>query len=317
MEEDLYKILGVSKSADEKEIKTSYRKIARENHPDLNPDNAAAEERFKRASTAFEVLSDPKKKKLYDEFGVEGLREGFNADQARQYKQWQGAGGGRQSYSYGGGGGGHEDIFGNIFGGKSPFDTSDYSNFGGFHSGPTKGQDIEATLTLEFMVAVEGGELDINVGGRKIKVRIPAGAAEGDRLRLKGKGQPAPAQAPRGSKAGDLLLTIHVKDHAFLRRDGLNLYLDLPIKIGEAILGAKIPIPTPHGEFKVTIPPGVNSGAKLRLKGKGVHRGKKKGHFYVVLQLHTPDRIDEAIQDATAIFDAGYSEDIRQELHKL
>ncbi len=315
MQEDLYKILGVSKDAELSEIKKSYRKIARDNHPDLNPDDAAAEERFKKASVAFEVLSDEDKRKLYDEFGFDGLREGFDPEQARQYSQWQNMGGG-----YGGGGGqryytssaGFEDIFGNIFGGKSPFDTSDYGGF--YNNVPMRGSDLEASLSLDFMTAVQGGELEIRVGGRNIKVRIPAGASDGERLRLKGKGQAAPANAPHGSKAGDLILLINVKEHKYLKRDGLNLSLDLPVTISEAVKGTKIPVTTPHGEYKVTIPSGVNSGAKLRLKGKGVHRGKKKGDFYVIIQIHTPDRIDEAIEEAADALSEGYTIDIREDL---
>ncbi len=316
-DDDFYKVLGVAKDADAQTIKKAYRKIARENHPDLNPDDPEAEERFKQASVAFEVLSDEDKRKLYDEFGTAGLREGFDADQARQYQQWQsragggggfGGGGGQRVYWSGGGGDADfQNIFGSVFGGRSPFDTSDYSDFGGFYTGPLKGQDVEASLTLDFMTAVNGGEMTLRVGNREIKVRIPAGADEGDRLRLKGKGDPPPANAPKGTKSGDLLLTIHVKNHDILRRDGLNLYLDVPVTIGEAIAGAKVSVPTPHGEYNVTVPEGVHSGAKLRLKGKGVHRGKEKGDFYAVIQIHTPDLATDEVLEAAKTLDAGYS----------
>lgn len=316
MAKDLYEILGVSKSAELKEIKRAYRKIARDNHPDLNPDNKEAEDRFKEASTAFEVLSDPEKRKLYDEFGPDGLREGFDPDQARQYRRWQqsaGRGGPRgfsgdfrDSASF-------QDIFGNVFGGRSPFDTSDYSDFGGFYTGPMKGADLEAKLQLEFMTAVRGGELELGLAGKTIKVRIPPGAAEGDKLRLKGKGQPAPPQAPKG-KPGDLLLSISVDPHDFLRRDGLDLLLDFPVTIREAIEGAKLPVPTPHGDFNVTIPSGVHSGAKLRLKGQGVHRGSRKGDFFVVIQIKSPDRIDEEVLESAKALDQAYTDDVRADL---
>jgi curved DNA-binding protein len=318
MPKDLYNILGVSKTAELKEVKRAYRKIARDNHPDLNPDDEAAEERFKEASAAFEVLSDPDKRKLYDEFGLDGLREGFDAEQARQYQQWQrsaGRGGYRGGGSGGGGSGGasFQDIFGNVFGGRSPFDTSDYSDFGGFYTGPMKGSDLEAKLKLDFMTAVRGGELELRVAGKNIKVRIPAGAADGDKLRLKGKGQAAPPQAPKG-KAGDLLLSINVRRHDFLRRDGLDLLLDFPVTIREAVEGAKLPVPTPHGDFNVTIPSGVDSGAKLRLKGQGVHRGSRKGDFFVVIQIKSPDRIDEAVKETVAALDGAYTDDVRKDL---
>jgi len=310
MAEDFYSILGVSKDDDTATLKKAYRTIARENHPDLNPDNKEAEERFKAASVAFEVLSDPEKRKLYDEFGLDGLREGFDAEQARAYGKWQPGQGGGRTYARSGG---YDDLFESIFGGRSPFDTSDYSNFGGFYTGPLRGQDLEARLTLDFMRAVQGGELEIQVGGRSIKVRIPAGIEHEERLRLKGKGGAAPPQSP-GSKAGDLLLTIEVESHPLLRRDGLNLSLDLPVTMPEAILGAKISVPTPHGDYNVTVPAGVNSGARLRLKEKGVHRGGKKGDFYAVIQIHAPDRIDDAIKTAIEEVNAGYTTEIRADL---
>lgn len=323
MDEELYNVLGVSKSADESAIKKAYRKIARENHPDLNPDDEAAEERFKRASHAFEVLGDPAKRKLYDEFGLEGLREGFDADQARQYQQWSSrgrgaaAGGRGQNVHWSGGGqqsAEFQDIFGSVFGGRSPFDTSDYTNFGGFNSGPLRGRDVEAALTLDFMTAVRGGEMELRVGNQNIKVRIPAGANDGDKLRLKGKGSPAPEGAPAGSQSGDLLLSIRVKPHELLRRDGLDLHLDLPVSVREAVLGEKVQVPTPHGDYTVTVPSGVHSGAKLRLKGKGVHRGKKKGNFYVVVQIHSPDRVTDEIREAAEAMDDGYTEKLRADL---
>jgi len=323
MEEDFYKVLEVAREADDATIKKAYRKIARENHPDLNPDNPEAEERFKKASVAFEVLSDSEKRKLYDEFGAAGLREGFDRDQARRYQQWQGrpgfgatpGGGGPQFYwSSGGSDANFENIFGSVFGGRSPFDTSDYADFGGFYTGPLKGQDIEASLTLDFLTAVRGGELDLRVDGRQIKVRIPAGADDGDKLRLKGKGGPAPADAPKGSRAGDLLLNLHVKPHPLLSREGLNLYLDVPVTVAEAVAGAKISVPTPHGDYVVTVPAGVHSGAKLRLKDKGVQRGKKAGDFFAVVQIHAPDLATEDVKEAAQALDAGYSRPVRADL---
>lgn len=319
MEQDLYKVLGVGKSADEREIKKAYRQIARESHPDLNPGDTAAEERFKEASVAFEVLGNPDKRKLYDEFGIDGLRDGFDPEKARQYKQWAGASGG------GGFRGGRtaqwspsdpafQDLFGSIFGGRSPYDTSSFRDFGGFYTGPAQGRDLSAALTLDFMTAVKGGELDLRVLGKSIKVRIPAGAADGDTLRLKGKGGEPPEGAPKGTPRGDLLLEIKVDDHEFLTRDGLDLYLDLPVTVAEAALGAKVSVPTPHGDFVVTIPAGMHSGGKLRLKEKGVHRGKKTGDFYVVVQIHSPDRITEKVREAAAVLDEGYSKPVRADL---
>lgn len=313
MEKDLYKILGVSRDADQETIKKEYRRLARMHHPDVNPDDPQAEEKFKAASAAFEVLGDPEKRKLYDEFGLDGLREGFDPRQARQYQRWQQAGQGGQRFYRGGGGAQFQDIFGDIFGGRSPFDTSDYSNFGGFQT-PVKGRDITARLDLDFVRAIEGGQMDLNVGGRPLKVRVPAGVRDGEKLRLKGKGGPAP-QTPYGAgEAGDLFLEISVRPHPQVRREDLDLYLDVPLSVPEAIEGGQVTVPTPWGEYVVKVPEGVHSGSKLRLKGKGVHRGGKEGDFFVVLQIHTPERLDEELREAARKLAEGYEGDLRADL---
>ncbi len=320
MERDLYDILGVSRDADTAEIKKAYRKLARKYHPDVNPDDADAEERFKKVSTAFEVLGDAEKRKLYDEFGLDGLREGFDAEQARKYKQWQGAGGagfggGRRYYRSSGGGADFQDIFGDIFGGGGRFKTSGFGDVGGFQSqAPVKGRDVSASLELDFLQAIEGGEMELGLQGRSLKVRVPPGVRDGERLRLKGKGGAAP-QTPYGKgQPGDLFLEISVKPHEFVRREGLDLYLDVPVSIPEAVEGTQINVPTPWGDYKVTVPEGVHSGAKLRLKGQGVRRGKKRGNFYVVIQIRTPDRIDEKVLEAVRQLDDAYEEDLRGDL---
>jgi curved DNA-binding protein len=318
MERDLYKILGVSRDADTAEIKKAYRRLARKYHPDVNPDDADAEERFKKVSTAFEVLGDQEKRKLYDEFGLDGLREGFDAEQARKYKQWQGAGGagfgGGGRYYRSGGGADFQDIFGDIFGGGSRFQSGGFG--GGFQpQGPAKGRDLSASLELDFLQAIEGGEMELALqGGRTLKVRVPQGVRDGERLRLKGKGGAAP-QTPYGKgQPGDLFLDISVKSHESIRRDGLDLYLDVPVSIPEAVEGTQINVPTPWGDFKVTVPEGVHSGAKLRLKGQGVRRGKERGNFYVVIQIRTPDRIDEEVLEAVRQLEGAYEEDLRGDL---
>ncbi len=319
MKTDLYAILGVDRDADRAAVKKAYRRLARKYHPDVNPDDPQAEEEFKKVSAAFEVLGDEEKRKLYDEFGLDGLREGFDPARARQYQKWQraggpgGPGGGRYTH-FSGGGASFQDIFGDIFGGRSPFDTSDYTNFGGFQA-PMKGRDLTAHLDLDFVRAIEGGQMDITLSdGQHLKVRVPAGVRDGERLRLKGKGGPAP-QTPYGQgQPGDLYLEISVRPHEHIRRDDLDLSMEVPITIAEAILGTQINVPTPWGEYKVTVPEGVHSGAKLRLKEKGVHRGKKKGDFFVLLQILTPDRIDDEVREkASALADA-YESDPRADL---
>lgn len=320
MERDLYEILGVSRDADTAAIKKAYRKLARKYHPDVNPDDAQAEERFKQVSTAFEVLGDPKKRKLYDEFGLDGLREGFDAEQARKYKQWQGAGGGGfgggQRVYRSAGGADFQDLFGDLFGGgRAAQGSAGFGGgFGGQAQSPVKGRDVTATLALDFRQAIEGDEMELAMQGRSLKVRVPKGVRDGERLRLKGKGGAAP-QTPYGKgQPGDLLLEISVRPHPRVRREDLDLYLDVPITIGEAIEGTQINVPTPWGNFKVTVPDGVNSGAKLRLKGQGVKRGKKQGNFYVVIQIHTPDHIDDELREMARKMDGAYDQDLRGEL---
>ena len=325
MEEDLYNILGVSRDADTAEIKKAYREMARKYHPDVNPDDPESEEKFKKASAAFEVLGNDKKRELYDEFGLEGLREGFDPEQARKYQRWQkqtggaggGFGGGGQRVYRGGGASGadFQDLFGEIFGGRSPFDTSDYTEFGGFQA-PVKGRDVTASLELDFVRAIEGGEMQLSVQGqgRPMKVRVPPGVRDGERLRLKGKGGPAP-QTPHGKgEPGDLLLEISVRSHPRVRRKGLDLYMDVPVTMAEAVEGTRINVPTPWGKYAVTVPEGVNSGSKLRLKGQGVHRGDNEGDFYVVVQINSPDRIDEAVREAVEQLGDAYEEDVRADI---
>ena len=315
MEQDLYKILGVSRDAEADEIKKAYRRLARKYHPDVNPDDPGAEENFKKASAAFEVLGNPEKRKLYDEFGFDGLREGFDPEQARKYSQWQqsaggGFGGGRRVYRSSAG---FQDIFGDIFGGGSSFGTGGYSDFGGFQA-PLKGRDVTASLELDFVRAIEGGEMELSMKGKPMKVRVPQGVRDGERLRLKGKGEPAPKTPYGKGQAGDLFLEISVRPHETMRREGLDLYMDVPVTIPEAVAGTKVNVPTPRGEYTVTVPEGVHSGAKLRLKGQGVKRGEDAGDFYVVIQIHTPDRIDDAVLEASRQLDEAYEEDVRRHL---
>ncbi|RVU43686.1 molecular chaperone DnaJ [Lujinxingia sediminis] len=306
MKDDLYGILGVSKKTDAATIKKAYRKLARENHPDVNPGDAAAEERFKRISAAFDVLSDPKKRKLYDEFGFEGLREGFDAKRARATRRRGGA-----SAAGFEGGASFEDIFGSMFGGGAGPGFGG-AGFGGGAVNPLKGRDNVMPVELDFMRALKGTELTFSEGETKtFKVRVPEGTGTGDRLRVKGKGGAAPRTRQGKGERGDLLLEFKVLPHPKLRREGLDLYLDVPITVPEAVCGASISVPTPHGDYTVKVPEGVNSGAKLRLKGQGVKRGTHQGNFYVVLQVHTPDRIDDATRKAATQLAGGYSQDVR------
>ena len=282
MADDYYKTLGVSRTADAAEIRKAYRKLARENHPDRNPDDPGAAETFKAVGEAYGVLSDAEKRAQYDRFGS-------------NYKQFGGGPGGRPGGSpfgggpFGGAGGGQQVDVGELFG-EGGFDLNDLlgglggggrrprggSPFGGgARTRSRKGADVRTTATIPFTVAARGGEYELNLdrGGRResLTVKIPAGVADGGTMRLAGKGEPG---GPGGTP-GDLLLTVRVAPHPVFRRDGANLVMDLPLTPAEAALGAKVDVPTlTEGAVTLTIPPGTGGGAKLRLRGKGVSNPK-------------------------------------------
>lgn len=288
MAKDLYAVLGVDKTADQDTIKKTFRKVAAKLHPDKNPGDKAAEARFKEVSHANDVLGDPKKRALYDEFGEEGLREGFDADQARAYKQWRGNGGGARS-----GGGGFpggvriEDLFGGqVPGGGFGDMFGDVFARGRGRPRRTRGADFEAETTIDFASAVRGATLNLNIGGNPVTVRIPPGADEGSRVRIAGQGQAAPVE---GGQSGDLLLTLHVRPHPHFRREGDDLHLDLPLTLPEAFHGAKVRVPTIDGGVTMKVPPRTQAGQKLRLKGKGVARkGREPGDLYVHFRVLVP-----------------------------
>lgn len=279
---DLYQVLGVAKSASADEIKRAFKKLARKYHPDVNPDDKSAEERFKEISFAADVLGDPDKRKRYDEFGHEGLAQGFDPEQARAWKRYSESARHRP-FGFGGaatGGAGPdlEDLFGQVFGER-----------GGRRTGPRRGRDIESELEVDLLDAALGRELRIGLPGRgEVTVRIPRGAQDGDRVRLPGLGELGPA----GGDAGDLFLTLHVREHALLERRGADLELELPVSIPELVRGAEVEVPTPDGVAAVKIPPGSPSGRKLRLRGKGGYaRGSaQRGDLYLRLAAVLPEK---------------------------
>ncbi|MFQ5698364.1 MAG: DnaJ C-terminal domain-containing protein [Myxococcota bacterium] len=282
---DLYADLGVSRKASEAEIKKAYRKLARKHHPDVNPGDAAAEERFKRVSFAYDVLSDPDKRRRYDEFGVAGLAEGFDAENARAYRRW--SEGTRQSpFSHAGGrhaggfgGGGLEDLLGSLFGRGS--------------GGPRRGADSEGEVLIDFLEAVRGGEVRVEMTApdgtqRTLRIKIPPGADDGTRIRLAGQGEPGPA----GQKAGDLYLTLRIRPHPYFKRRGDDLELELPVTLPELMRGGSIRVPTPEGSVSMKIPPRSQNGRRLRLRGKGATRRSKpgRGDLLVTLVARLPEK---------------------------
>jgi curved DNA-binding protein len=300
MAEDLYTVLGVGKTADAEAIKKAYRKLASQLHPDKNPGNKKAEDRFKQVNHAYDVLGDAKKRKLYDEFGEEGLREGFDPERVRAYRDWaarQGARGGYGGGRGGGGGGGGEQVdiedlfsqgggaagaggFGDLFG--------DLFSRARRQRGPVKGPDLESEITIDFASSLRGAMLELRpqgLGGAPVTVRIPAGADEGSRVRIAGQGAPSPS----GGSRGDLVLTIHVTPHPHFRRDGDDLHLDLPVTVAEAFRGAKVKVPTVDGAVSLKVPEKTQSGQTVRLRGKGVARkGRPPGDLYVHFLIQIP-----------------------------
>jgi curved DNA-binding protein len=297
MAEDLYSVLGVAKTADADVIKKAYRKLATQLHPDKNPGNKKVEERFKHVNHAYDVLGDAKKRKLYDEFGEEGLREGFDPERVRAYRDWasrQGARGGAGGYGAGRGGqqvnledlfgqqgaegasGGFGDLFGDLFSRSRR------------QRGPVKGPDLESEITIDFASAVRGTMLELRpqgLGGVPVTVRIPAGADEGSRVRIAGQGAPSPS----GGSRGDLVLTIHVTPHGHFRREDDDLHLDLPVTVSEAFHGAKVKVPTIDGTVSLKVPEKTQSGQTVRLRGKGVARkGRTPGDLYVHFLIQIP-----------------------------
>jgi curved DNA-binding protein len=291
---DPYAVLGVARDADDDTIKNAYRKLARELHPDVNPDDKVAEERFKRVSEAYSVLSDSEKRSAYDEFGEVALDPNFDAERARQANQAFGGGfsGGASA------GGGFEDLFSNIFSrGGGP---------AGFRGGPMRraGADLEAKLDLDFREAALGGEQRLTInrptadGGHRsdtVTVRIPPGVSDGGQIRLRGRG----GEGHGGGPPGDLFARLRVRPHPLFRREKRDLYIDVPVTVKEAILGAKVEIPTLTGRLTVSVPPGTDGGTKLRLRGKGVPNpsGGAAGDLYALIQIKVPSELDDAAKE--------------------
>jgi len=369
-EKNLYKVLGVKRDASADEIKKAYRKLARRHHPDVNPGNKQAEERFKEISVANDVLSDPEKRKLYDEFGTEGLQAGFDAERVRAYGAWtnraqRGAGAGPGAFTQGFGRYTQfEDIFGDIF---------DKSAGAPGRAEPSGGADVEASLEIGLLDAVRGVSTQVAVdrpetctqcggsGGERssetscpecqgrgripvgrgpvsferacprcggsgrvaarvcptchgaghishperLNVHIPPGVDTGSRVRVAGKGTPG----RRGGSPGDLYIVIRVRAHPLLERRGNDLYLDVPVTVGEAVLGASITVPTPDGTVRVKVPPGTQSGKLLRIRGHGAPalKGRERGDLYIRVMIQVPidggDKVREAIRAVESAYE--------------
>jgi DnaJ-class molecular chaperone len=285
---DLYKTLGVAENADEAAVKKAYRKLAKEYHPDVTGDDKKKTERFKEINEAYAVLGDTQKRKEYDRLKhapvrPDGMPEGFDADAfARTFGgQRAGAGGVEFNGEFDVG-----DIFSSLFGGGGPGRTT--QAWGGrVRPRQSRGSDVIGQLPVTFIEAALGTKRTVRTGdGGTVEISIPSGVESGGRLRVPGKGAAAPTA---GGVPGDLYLDVDVRPDAHLRRSGDDVELELPVTISEAVLGAKVEVPTVEGRVTLTIPPGTSSGAKLRLRGRGIrNQDGSRGDQIVRVEIVAP-----------------------------
>ena len=292
---DYYKILGVSKTATEKEIKSAYRKLAQQFHPDKNPGNNKAEDKFKEINEAYEVLGDPQKRAKYDRLGASYAqweragRPGGGFD----FSQWTGSPGGSRT-SYGdmkdlfGGAGGFSDFFDSLFGGSGGFGEA----VGRGQRGRMRADDAEQPIEISLEEAYHGTERTLRKGERRLEIKIPPGARTGTKVRVAGEaGLPLAGQV-----AGDLYLVVTVRAHARFRREGDDLHVDLPVEVYTALLGGEARVPTLNGDVVLSIPPETQSGKTFRLSGKGMPRLRQPDE-YGDLYAHTVIRIPTHLTD--------------------
>jgi DnaJ-class molecular chaperone len=297
--EDPYSVLGVKKDASQEEIQKAYRKLAKKLHPDLNPGNKQAEERFKAVSAAYELLSDPEKRARFDRGEIDASGQ-ERPQQRSYYRDFAGRAGdhpyasseGFSDFSDEG------DLFSSLFGRGGRFNLR------------MRGQDVHYRLPVEFLEAINGTTRRVTLSdGATIDVKVPPGARDGQLLRLAGKG----GAGIGGGPPGDAFIEIVVKPHPLFTRKGDDIHLELPITLGEAVLGGKVSVPTPTGTVSMNVPKGSNTGTVLRLRGKGVARADgTRGDEYVKLKVVLPDKPDPELEKFVQSWSAGKSYDPRR-----
>ena len=303
---DLYAVLGVPRDASAEDIRRAYRGLAKQHHPDLNPGNKTAEDRFKAIASAYDILGDTDKRGRYDRGEIDAAGAEARPEQPSYRNYAEGAPGARYRQSAGPGPDMNEADFGDLF----------EDLFAGTREArgntPRRGRDQNYMLTIEFLDAVTGATKRLALpDGKGLDVRIPPGIEDGQTMRLKGQGSPG----RQGGPAGDALIEIHIAPHRFFRREGRDVHVELPITLSEAVLGGKIMVPTPTGPVTMTVPPRTDTGARLRLRGRGVaaHAGQPAGDEFVTLKVVLGDT-DEALETFLRGWSTGHSFDPRRSM---
>lgn len=301
MSDDPYAALGVAKTATSDDIRKAYKKIAKTSHPDLNPGDAKAAERFKAAAGAYELLKDEEKRRRFDAGEIDA--QGQERPERRFYREY--AEGPEATYHTRRGYedfGDYSDVFADLFGQRG-------ARGPGAEGLRMRGADRHYTLEVGFLEAARGGSRRITLpGGGDIEVKIPEGLADGQTIRLRGKG----GEGVGGGPAGDALVTVTVAPHGFFRREGDDILAELPITLDEAVLGGKVEVPTLAGRVALTVPKGASSGQVLRLKGRGVRRGGAAGDQLVTLKIVAPPVVDAELEDFFRRWREGHGYDPRK-----
>ncbi len=293
MKRDYYEVLGVDRNVSQSDLKKAFKRLAIKYHPDKNPGNKEAEDKFKEAAEAYEVLSDPSKRTTYDQFGHQGVNSSFGQSGFRNVDI--------------------NDIFNNIFGGDEIFGDIFGDIFGGgMRRGPRRGRNIQMSLDLSLEDAVFGKSIEINLPNtrKKVSVNIPAGVDTGNKIRLSGEGEPS----QYGGDNGDLFIVVNVLGHEFFEREANHLYCEIPLRIDQAILGDEIEVPTLTKKVLLKIPPETQTGKvfKLRDLGAGSLHGNSKGDLFIRVVVETPSRINgeqkKNISDAFSDLEKNFSE---------
>lgn len=296
---DFYETLGVSKTADEKELKSAFRKMAMKYHPDKNPGDTEAEKKFKEINEAYEVLGDPEKRKKYDQLGEHWKHAGDYGGAAGGGGFWPQSGAEDSGGEFHFEGTGFSDFFENFFGSRASRGGFTAHGPGGAKSAaPRRGRDIESEILVTLDEAMHGSERTLTIqpqsrGGERqtVTIRIPKGITEGQLIRAAGLGEPGPA----GGTPGDLFLRVRLERHPYFRAEAHDLYYDLRLAPWEAVLGCTVPVRTPHGETKIKVPAGTEPGTEFRLAGKGLPKGKTGtfGDLFAVVQTVIPTKVSE------------------------